>query len=319
MKGRSRRLGSAAAAAAFAGAVAAACALAGRRDGGRTALMYGHVELPEEAFSFKKESGEPQCAEGVCAFRDEVFTVDGWDQLCLAHCGEIDAMLRDASKGQREGVALAQRGRGVARGQQLFSVRERSPPAHGTGANDDPFLNLNPPLNPAISGDGHYGEFDAYSDHDPPVYKQSAGLAMLRAARQVQLAKETHPDPLPGFVPTYKVGGDPLPGFIPTFKAAQRVRAAVRQGLEWDGGSEWEGGSAAWAQSNTPSPAFDAWGRTLRVAGGPHEVPRWLRRGLKPEDGPKGKGDLRGRWSEWASVPSQTFIPGRLAQDEASR
>lgn len=38
-------------------------------------LMYGHVELPAENFSFKKESGEPQCEDG-CAFQDKVFTVE---------------------------------------------------------------------------------------------------------------------------------------------------------------------------------------------------------------------------------------------------
>eukprot|EP00802_Teleaulax_amphioxeia_P005743 Tamp_05747.p1 GENE.Tamp_05747~~Tamp_05747.p1 ORF type:complete len:417 (-),score=109.66 Tamp_05747:1444-2694(-) len=146
-------------------------------------LMYGHVELPAESFSFKKESGEPQCADG-CAFQDKVFTVDGWDQLCLTHCGEIDAMLKDASRGQRQAISLAQRAvRGSrsfspTQGQQLFSIMERSPPGHGSGANDDPFLNLNPPLNPAVSSDGHYGEWDPHSDHDPPIYKKS-GLQML--------------------------------------------------------------------------------------------------------------------------------------------
>ena len=64
-------------------------------------LMYGHVDLPTENFSFKWESGAPQCEDG-CAFQDKVFTVEGWNELCLAHCGEIDAMLRDASKGQRQ-------------------------------------------------------------------------------------------------------------------------------------------------------------------------------------------------------------------------
>ena len=38
-------------------------------------LMYGHVELPAENFSFKKESGAPQCEDG-CAFQDKVFTVE---------------------------------------------------------------------------------------------------------------------------------------------------------------------------------------------------------------------------------------------------
>jgi hypothetical protein len=81
-------------------AVLAACALSGRRSG-RTALMYGHVDLPAESFSFSHGSVAPQCEDG-CAFQDKVFTVEGWNELCLAHCGEIDAMLRDASKGQRQ-------------------------------------------------------------------------------------------------------------------------------------------------------------------------------------------------------------------------
>jgi hypothetical protein len=214
-------------------AVFAACALAG--SSGRTALMYGHVDLPAESFSFKKESGAPQCEDG-CAFQDKVFTVEGWNELCLTHCGEIDAMLRDASKGQRQvcaractclcththtrphahahtrtyahthirtcthththtcthqGVALAQRSmRSAPRGQKLFSIMERSSPSHGTGANDDPFLNLNPPLNPAISAAGHYGEWDPYSDRDPPIYKKSVVLAMLKAVRPVRQGLE---------------------------------------------------------------------------------------------------------------------------------
>ena len=71
-------------------------------------LMYGNVELPEENFAWKKESGAPQCEDG-CAFQDKVFTVDGFDQLCLTHCGEIDAMLKAASKDQRKGAELAQK------------------------------------------------------------------------------------------------------------------------------------------------------------------------------------------------------------------
>ena len=35
-------------------------------------------------------------------------TVQGFDQLCLTHCGEIDAILKDASKGQRKSIELAQ-------------------------------------------------------------------------------------------------------------------------------------------------------------------------------------------------------------------
>jgi hypothetical protein len=38
-------------------------------------LMYGHVDLPTENFSFKWESGAPQCEDG-CAFQDKVFTVE---------------------------------------------------------------------------------------------------------------------------------------------------------------------------------------------------------------------------------------------------
>jgi len=69
--------------------------------------MYGHVDLPTEYFSWKKESGSSQCEDG-CAFQDKVFTVDGFDKLCLTHCGEVEnAILKDASKGQRKGIALA--------------------------------------------------------------------------------------------------------------------------------------------------------------------------------------------------------------------
>ena len=125
------------------------------------------------------------------------------------------------------GFMGAKRGPRVAQGsmlkqQQLFSIMERSPPGHGSGANDDPFLNLSPPLNPAISSEGHYGQTDPFSDRDPPIYTKS-GLAMLRDMGPTlqQLAKGNHLDPLPRFIPTYKVGSDPLPGFIPTFKAAR--------------------------------------------------------------------------------------------------
>jgi hypothetical protein len=79
-----------------------------KADAMQQMLMYGNVEFPEERFSWKKESGAPQCEDG-CAFQDKVFTVDGFDQLCISHCGEIDGMLKDASKGQRAGVQLAQR------------------------------------------------------------------------------------------------------------------------------------------------------------------------------------------------------------------
>ena len=86
--------------------------LGGRRETERHAagmrLGHGNVEFPEDRFSWKKESGAPQCEDG-CAFQDKVFTVDGFDSLCITHCGEIDGMLKDASKGQRTGVELAQR------------------------------------------------------------------------------------------------------------------------------------------------------------------------------------------------------------------
>jgi len=102
-----------------------------------------------------------------------------WDYAAARRGGKLDLMM----PGQL---------RGSPRWQQLFSVMGRSPPSHGTGANDDPFLNLNPPLNPAISSDGHYGEWDPYSDRDPPIYTKS-GLAMLKAgnrARTTLLAQE---------------------------------------------------------------------------------------------------------------------------------
>ena len=79
-----------------------------KADARQQMLMYGNVEFPEDRFSWKKESGAPQCEDG-CAFQDKVFTVDGFDSLCITHCGEIDGMLKDASKGQRTGVELAQR------------------------------------------------------------------------------------------------------------------------------------------------------------------------------------------------------------------
>lgn len=79
-----------------------------KADAKQQMLMYGNVQLPEESFSFNKMSGAPQCEDG-CAFQDKVFTVEGFDSLCLTHCGEIDGMLKDASMGQRMGIALAQK------------------------------------------------------------------------------------------------------------------------------------------------------------------------------------------------------------------
>ena len=43
--------------------------------GQKQMLMYGLVDLPTENFSFKWESGAPQCEDG-CAFQDKVFTVE---------------------------------------------------------------------------------------------------------------------------------------------------------------------------------------------------------------------------------------------------
>jgi hypothetical protein len=141
---------------------------------------------------------------------------------CLAAAAVL-AVARSGARAPGRGAIAAVQVWPVNRQQQLFSIIERSPPSHGTGANDDPFLNLNPPLNPAISEEGTYGEYDLYSNNDPPIYKKS-GLAMLRGVRpRMQLEKKQ--DPLPGFIPTYKVGGDPLPGFIPTFKAPARRQA----------------------------------------------------------------------------------------------
>jgi len=37
-----------------------------------------------------------------------IFVEQGWDQLCLTHCGEVDGILKDASKGQRKSIELAQ-------------------------------------------------------------------------------------------------------------------------------------------------------------------------------------------------------------------
>merc|ERR1711998_521486 len=70
------------------------------KAGRKEMLMYGHVDLPTENFSWKWDSGAPSC-EGQCAFRDKVFTVEGFDQLCLQHCGEIDEMLKANAKKQK--------------------------------------------------------------------------------------------------------------------------------------------------------------------------------------------------------------------------
>jgi len=46
-----------------------------KADAKKQMLMYGHVDLPTDNFSYKKDSGAPQCEDG-CAFRDKVFTVE---------------------------------------------------------------------------------------------------------------------------------------------------------------------------------------------------------------------------------------------------
>jgi len=48
-----------------------------------------------------------------------VLAIQGFDKLCLTHCGEIDGMLKDASKGQRKSIELAQK---VVR-QQLAALK----------------------------------------------------------------------------------------------------------------------------------------------------------------------------------------------------
>jgi len=78
--------------------------------GRKEMLMYGHVELPTDNFSWKWGSpNDPPCKDG-CAFKDEVFTVDGWNDMCIQHCGEIDELLK-AQKGSTLSLA--------ARSQQL--------------------------------------------------------------------------------------------------------------------------------------------------------------------------------------------------------
>jgi hypothetical protein len=76
-------------------------------------LMYGHVDLPTENFSFKWESGAPQCEDG-CAFQDKVFTV------------EVSACEKDASRclheRAREPVQIVASNR-RARSLRPFSVR----------------------------------------------------------------------------------------------------------------------------------------------------------------------------------------------------
>jgi hypothetical protein len=47
-----------------------------------------------------------------------VVCLQGFDQLCLSHCGEIDGMLEEASRGHRKSIELAQK---VVR-QQLAAV-----------------------------------------------------------------------------------------------------------------------------------------------------------------------------------------------------
>mmetsp|Transcript_28548 Transcript_28548/g.55699 ORF Transcript_28548/g.55699 Transcript_28548/m.55699 type:complete len:253 (-) Transcript_28548:82-840(-) len=99
---------------AMCGAAALGLAAAGAVGGARpTALTnFKLPPYPQDNFSWKNEApGNPPCDTGGCAFRDKAFTVDNWDQLCIQHCGDIDAMLEAVNDRQREGVMLAQGGR----------------------------------------------------------------------------------------------------------------------------------------------------------------------------------------------------------------
>lgn len=127
-------------------------------------LMYGNVEYPEDNFNFYKESGEPQCEGGVCAFRDKVFTVEvkyllqdhghepllpirrknrvrnrrlidvwlcfvqGWDQMCIQNCGEIDSIIEKANAAQKQNVQLA-----GMRPQMLAEKQEEEEPLAAKG------------------------------------------------------------------------------------------------------------------------------------------------------------------------------------------
>ena len=127
----------------------------------------------------------------------------------------------------------------------------------------DNYANLNPEvdaepeltkagkLNDAVGFSTWSGPTNSYS---PPIQGGRFGTsneldgttmgAVFKTPAQTSMLKKKSLDPLPGFVPTYKVGGDPLPGFVPTFKAparraewgsrlppAEGGRAAVRQRL----------------------------------------------------------------------------------------
>lgn len=77
-----------------------------------TSLAFKLPPYPVEHFSWKNEAPtDPPCDTNGCAFRDQYFTVDDWDQLCLQHCGDIDALLKEVQGRQQGGVQLANRGR----------------------------------------------------------------------------------------------------------------------------------------------------------------------------------------------------------------
>lgn len=77
-----------------------------------TSLTFTLPPYPVEHFSWKNESpsdiDKPACDTNGCAFRDQYFTVDDWDQLCLQHCGDIDALLNTVQERQQGGVQAAQ-------------------------------------------------------------------------------------------------------------------------------------------------------------------------------------------------------------------
>ena len=85
--------------------------------------------------------------------------------------------------------------------------------------------------------------------------------------------------------------------------------------------AQWDGGSGRWGQSyfigtesDAPPSPMDSWGSTMRVAGAQGVMPRWLRRGQRPQAGSKGD-VLGGRWSNWIG-PATTFIPSRLQDSD---
>ena len=108
----------------------------------------------------------------------ELFVLQGFDQLCITHCGEVDGILKDASKGQRKSIELAQQ---VVR-QQLATMNARK----GQVLKDDKSWHDKKNFNPK----GYWpvdGNKDALSDKGLAHVSPPCTLALLECRSEASI------------------------------------------------------------------------------------------------------------------------------------